>query len=92
MKTKFDIQQENAEIRAKRQANIKALNEELREAKDIYAVLPNSSDLGTMQERRVVHSKIKHLNELIADEQRAIDSLLEADNAAVVKAVEMLVD
>lgn len=90
MKTKFDIQQENAEVRTKRLANIKALNEELEEAKDVYAVLPNSNDWQTMHERRVVHSRIAHLNELIADEQKAIDSLSEAENAKVSRVIELL--
>lgn len=90
MRTKFDIQQENTEIKAKRQANIEALHKELQEAKDIFAVLPNSADLVSMEERKVVHNKIKHLNELILDEQRAIDCLTEAENITVSRVVEML--
>lgn len=83
MITKLDILQQNAEIRTKREANIKALKEELQEAKGLLMVIPRNTDLQTTRERAAVQQRIKSLNALIEDEKRAIESLSEAGDAAV---------
>ena len=88
MKTKFDILQENAEIRAKREQNLATLNKDLKEAKGILAVIPHNGGFEVMQEHDVMRRRIEELNDLIADETRALESLEWADDASVSKIVE----
>lgn len=87
--TKYDIMQRNAGIKAKREENIKTLNAQLQEARELLTVIPSSTDLETARERAEVQGRIKSLNALIADERLAIEELEELDNpgeAAISKA------
>ena len=90
MVTKFDIEQENKKIRAMREENIKQLSEALQEAQDVYAVMPIGNDLESTRERATVRNQIKHIRELLNDEQRAIESISEASEAQVGAVVERL--
>lgn len=90
MATKFDIEQENKNIRAMREANIKKLTEDLQEAQDVYAVIPIGNELESTRERATVRNRIKHIRELIEDEQRALESISDASDAQVASVVEHL--
>lgn len=73
--TKFETEQANAEIRAKRNANIAVLRERETEAMDILAVIPNGASLELSQERAAVRAELRHIREMIEDERRALNSL-----------------
>lgn len=81
--TKFDILQQNAATRAKREKNIQILTAHLKDAHDLLSVIPRNNDFETMQERAAVQQRIKNLNALIEDEKRAIEVLYGADDADV---------
>lgn len=88
--TKFDIMQQNAEIRAKREANIKTLNGYLQEARELLTVIPRNTDLETTRERAAVQQRIKSLNALIEDEKRAIESLYDPTEGEISEIVDNL--
>lgn len=90
MVTRFDIEQENKKIRAMREANIKKLAEDLQEAQDVYAVMPVGNDWESGQERATVRNHIKHIRELIEDEQKALERISDASDAQVASVVERL--
>lgn len=75
MKTRLDVERENAIIKADREKNIKELTKQLNEAKGIQAVIPNNHSYETGKEQRIVAEKIKHIYSLIESEKDAIKSL-----------------
>lgn len=82
--------QQNAEIRAKREANIKTLNGYLQEARELLTVIPRNTDLETTRERAAVQQRIKSLNALIEDEKRAIESLYDPTEGEISEIVDNL--
>lgn len=92
MMTKFEIEQTNAEIRAKRNANIAVLRKRETEAMDILAVIPNGASLELSQERAVVRAELRHIREMIEDEQRALVSLSGESAPGIDDLVEKLVN
>lgn len=78
MKTLLDIERENAVIRKEREANLKDLNTRLADAKTTQSFLPTGTTLDECEARRVVVKEIQHIQKLIADEQKAINLLVDA--------------
>lgn len=80
--TKYDREQANKATRAIREANIAELAEQRKELRDLLAVIPRGAGFDTDRERDRVTDEIKHLSELIADEERAISELSEDASTA----------
>ena len=84
--TKYDLFQEAEKEKAKRLFNIKTLDAQINEAKTLLSVMPNITDIKSQRERQVVQARIKALNDMRADEQRAYDEASNASDADAQKA------
>ena len=78
MPTKFEIELQGRAERAIRQDNIKKIDAMIKEAEDLLAVMPASS-LDEQNDRRFVDDRLKWLQDMRQDEQRAHDATLRAD-------------
>lgn len=76
--TKFEIELQGRAERAIRQDNIKKIDAMIKEAEDLLAVMPASS-LDEQNDRRFVDERLKWLQDMRQDEQRAHDATLRAD-------------
>lgn len=78
MPTKFEIELQGRAERAIRQDNIKKIDAKIKEAEDLLAVMPASS-LDEQNDRRFVDDRLKWLQDMRQDEQRAHDATLSAN-------------
>ena len=78
MPTKFEIEMQGRAERAIRQDNINKIDAMIKEAEDLLAVMPSSS-LDEQNDRRFVDDRLKWLQDMRQDEQRAHDATLRAD-------------
>lgn len=78
MPTKFEIEMQGRAERAIRQDNINKIDAMIKEAEDLLAVMPASS-LDEQNDRRFVDDRLKWLQDMRQDEQRAHDATLRAD-------------
>jgi len=78
MPTKFEIELQGRAERAIRQDNIKKIDAMIKEAEDLLAVMPASS-LDEQNDRRFVDDRLKWLQDMRQDEQRAHDATLSAN-------------
>ena len=89
--TKYDKLQLNAEIRTRREENLKTLNASLEEAQGVWSVLPSGNTMEALREREAVKQRINELNALIEDERKAIEALEYPDEASVSKILDNMV-
>ena len=89
--TKLDFKRkQEAELKI-REKNLTELQAELDKAKELLTVVnSNGNDFAAEQEKRVVRAKIRELQELIADEQRAYDATFSADEESISKVADYL--
>ena len=78
MPTKFEIELQGRAERAIRQDNINKIDAMIKEAKDLLAVMPASS-LDEQNDRRFIDDRLKWLQDMRQDEQRAHDATLSAN-------------
>ena len=78
MPTKFEIELQGRAERAIRRDNIKKIDAMIKEAEDLLIVMP-ASTLDEQHDRRFVSERLKWLQEMREDEQRAHDATLRAD-------------
>lgn len=78
MPTKFELEMQGRAERAIRQDNINKIDAMIKEAKDLLAVMPASS-LDEQNDRRFIDDRLKWLQDMRQDEQRAHDATLRAD-------------
>lgn len=91
MKTKLDYKREQEAERKIREKNLSELKSELAKAKDLLVVVNASGhDYKTQQEGRIVRAKIKELEELISDEQRAYDATFSATENEIERATSLM--
>ena len=78
MPTKFEIELQGRAERAIRQDNIKKIDAMIKEAEDLLAVMPASS-IDEQNDRRFIDDRLKWLQDMRQDEQRAHDATLSAN-------------
>lgn len=87
--TKYEREQLLAKERVIRKANIKELREQLDEARNLLASIPNNG-FDTFMEQRTVRAEIRKLLDFIADEERALKATYE-DEATAQSIVDKLI-
>ena len=78
MPTKFELEIQGRAERAIRQDNINKIDAMIKEAKDLLAVMPASS-IDEQNDRRFIDDRLKWLQDMREDEQRAHDATLSAN-------------
>ena len=78
MPTKFELEIQGRAERAIRQDNINKIDAMIKEAKDLLAVMPASS-IDEQNDRRFIDDRLKWLQDMKQDEQRAHDATLSAN-------------
>jgi len=78
MPTKFELEIQGRAERAIRQDNINKIDAMIKEAKDLLAVMPASS-IDEQNDRRFIDDRLKWLQDMRQDEQRAHDATLSAN-------------
>lgn len=87
--TKLDLLKKANEVAEIRKKNIAELKNDLKEAKEIYGVLP-SGNYEAETNRRELNAHIRLIESLIADEERALNLLSGVDGKDVETAVNIL--
>lgn len=91
MYTKLDHRRDQEKERAIREKNIKELDEQITEARDLINVVSiQTRCYETESELRVIRAKLHELEELRADEKKAYDATFAADEQSVSRVVEMM--
>ena len=91
MYTKLDHRRDQEKERAIREKNLKELDEQITEARDLINVVSiQTRCYETESELRVIRAKLHELEELRADEKEAYDATFAADDESVSRAVEMM--
>lgn len=78
MPTKFEIELQGRAERAIRQDNIRKIDAMIKEAEDLLIVIPGAT-LDEQNDRRFVDDRLKWLQDMRQDEQRAHDATLSAN-------------
>ena len=78
MPTKFELEIQGRAERAIRQDNLNKIDAMIKEAKDLLAVMPASS-IDEQNDRRFIDDRLKWLQDMRQDEQRAHDATLSAN-------------
>ena len=78
MPTKFELEIQGRAERAIRRDNLRKIDAMIKEAKDLLAVMPASS-IDEQNDRRFIDDRLKWLQDMRQDEQRAHDATLSAN-------------
>lgn len=91
MYTKLDHKRDQEKERAIREKNLKELDEQITEARDLINVVSRQPQCyETESELRVIRAKLHELEELRADEKEAYDATFGADEQSVSRVVDMM--
>lgn len=83
MPTKFEIELQGRAERALRRDNLRKIDAMIKEAEDLLIVMPASS-LEEQHDKRFVGQRLKWLQDMRQDEQRAYDATMTANADDVV--------
>jgi|GEM_PF-3385736 hypothetical protein len=75
--------------REKRAANIKTIKTDLEECRNLLAAMPHhtTGDFQQIQDWRFVESRLRWLEDMLADEQKAYNATYQVNDSAVVDVI-----